>query len=184
MTSLCMSLHCHICCFQGNPVGKLRSAERYTAWRRETCGAQPVDGKKPVRDSPTNPVAFPCLWETSFSSLGVTARLTFFSTKRWGQGSQCCFLWASRGKGLPYLFSVSKHNENIKTKHKEKKITLSRSGDFLRLRHFHLQLNKENKTNWMLIRFFYFPLASNQNNVWRVQISFLLYPVVHCKSTM
>lgn len=33
-----------------------RSAERYTAWRRETCGAQPVAGKRPVRDSQTNPV--------------------------------------------------------------------------------------------------------------------------------
>lgn len=82
MTSLCMSLHCHICCFQGNPVGKLRSAERYTAWRRETCGAQPVDGKKPVRDSPTNPVAFPWLWETSSSSLGVTAEVDIFFPRR------------------------------------------------------------------------------------------------------
>lgn len=122
MMSLCVSLHCHICCFQGNPVGKLRSAERCTAWRRETCGVQPVDGKKPVRDSPTNPVAFPCFWETSSSSLGVTARMTFFfflsffcfSSERQGQSSQCCILSASKGKGLPYLFSVSKRNENIK----------------------------------------------------------------------
>lgn len=57
--SVCMSLCCHICCYQGNPVGRRRSAERCTAWRRETCGAQPVAGKKPVRDSPTNPAPFP-----------------------------------------------------------------------------------------------------------------------------
>lgn len=64
--SVCMSLCCHICCYQGNPVGRRRSAERCTAWRRETCGAQPVAGKKPVRDSPTNPVHFPCPWDELF----------------------------------------------------------------------------------------------------------------------
>ncbi len=64
--SVCMSLCCHICCYQGNPVGRRRSAERCTAWRRETCGAQPVAGKKPVRDSPTNPVPFPRSWDELF----------------------------------------------------------------------------------------------------------------------
>lgn len=64
--SVCTSLCCHICCYQGNPVGRRRSAERYTAWRRETCGAQPVAGKKPVRDSPTNPVPFSCLRDELF----------------------------------------------------------------------------------------------------------------------
>lgn len=64
--SVCVSLCCHICCYQGNPVGRRRSAERCTAWRRETCGAQPVAGKKPVRDSLTNPVPSVCPWDELF----------------------------------------------------------------------------------------------------------------------
>lgn len=68
--SVCMSLCCHICCYQGNPVGRRRSAERCMAWRREKCGAQPVAGKKPVRDLSTNPVPFPFPrpWDELFPS--------------------------------------------------------------------------------------------------------------------
>lgn len=84
--SVCLSLCCHICCYQGNPVGRQRSAERCTAWRRETCGAQPVAGKKPVRDSPTNPVPPPVRpWDELFLTRSDSCRRTLPLRRRTGR---------------------------------------------------------------------------------------------------
>lgn len=135
--SLCMSLCCHICCYQGNPVGRLRSAERCTAWRRETCGAQPVAGKKPVRDSSTNPAPTN---PTSWSTPGATARWTL-SLRRWGQlcfwwSCQCCFLQASKG-ALPSFFFL--FFSNIVSIHKLLSRTKSKPNILRRFLFFFLQ---------------------------------------------
>lgn len=105
--SVSVSLCCHICCYQGNPVGRRRSAARCTAWRRETCGAQPVVGKKPVRDSPTNPVPFPHPQDELFLSseqqldgLVHQRRQGKISSQR---SSRCCFLQPNIGIAFSVL---------------------------------------------------------------------------------
>lgn len=90
-----ITLCCHICCYQGNLAVRRRSAERCTAWRKKTCGAQPVAGKRPVRDSPTNPVHFLCPWDELFlisrRQPGWMGRGLLSQRSSW-----CCFLQLCR----------------------------------------------------------------------------------------
>lgn len=119
--SMCMSLCCHICCYQGNPVGRRRSAERCTAWRRETCGAQPVVGKRPVRDSPTNKVPFLGLRYELFpsrsdSEVDTSTEEIRGVSSQWS--SQHCFLQPSSGFRLhsfPFPNTKTKQNWCFKT---------------------------------------------------------------------
>lgn len=135
--SVCMSLCCHICCYQGNPVGRRRSAERCTAWRRETCGAQPVAGKKPVRDSPTNPVPPSLPASARWALPRSKRRLQADSSTEGDEGrrsSRCCFLQPSRGFAF-FPNTKSKYNWWIKNKQQQQKICkkkelLCRFGDF------------------------------------------------------
>lgn len=117
--SVCMSLCCHICCYQGNPVGRQRSAERCTAWRRETCGAQPVAGKKPVRDSPTNPVRFPCPWDELF----FTQSDSMVDSSTEEMRGDFFLIELSVLLSSPSLFLISKHKKKMKLVGKNKQQT-------------------------------------------------------------
>lgn len=170
--SACMTLCCHICCYQGNPVVRRRSAERYMAWRRETCGAQPVAGKKPVRDSPTNPVHFPCPWDVLF----LTSEWQLGGLFHWGDGGGCLHDGAlsAASSSPPSLFSVSKYKEKIKLVGKKKKSSRQKNlmqvwRLFLRLKHFHSdkwgKTKHLNLLNWSFVFHLSFFIASNQGNV-------------------
>lgn len=111
-------------------MARQRSAVRYTAWRRETCGAQPVAGKKPVRDSPTNPLHF-------LYPLPVT---------RWIKGRSCgkvcSFAWLLAARSLSSLISKYKDNSNMVSLTKKEKKLMQALQLFLRLKHFYSELTK------------------------------------------
>lgn len=114
-----LTLCCQICRFQGNPAARQRSAVRYTAWRRETCGAQPVVGKKPVRDSPTNPLHF-------LNPSPVTTR--WIEGRSHGEaGSFACLFPAL---SLSSLISKYKGDSNMVSFTKKKKETCAGSATF------------------------------------------------------
>lgn len=137
-----ITLCCHICCYQGNLAVRRRSAERCTAWRKKTCGAQPVAGKRPVRDSPTNPVHFLCPWDELFliseRQPGWTGRGLLSQRSSW-----CCFLQLCRLSPLFPCFQ--KNNWWVKKEYMYIHIYISSRQNnlkqvlrlFLRLKHFH-----------------------------------------------
>ena len=164
LLSVCLALHCHICCYQGNRVGRLRSAERCTAWRRETCGAQPVAGKKPARDSPTNPVSIPGLWDEivltrsdsevdsfpeEMRAVFLTVEFSVLLSSRPGEGRG-----GKGGGGYAFSFfffffhnTMSIHNLVGKTKHKQRKDNFMQVWRlFLRLQHFHSQWKRNKRS--------------------------------------
>lgn len=114
-----LTLCCHICCYQGNPAARQRSAERYTAWRRETCGAQPVAGKKPVRDSPTNPLHF--LYPSPVITRWIEGR---------SRGRARSFAWLLPARSRSSLISKYKDNSNLVSLTKKKKGTYAGPATF------------------------------------------------------
>lgn len=166
-----MTLCCHIWCYQGNPVVRRRSAERYMAWRRGTCGAQPVAGKKPVRDSPTNPVHFPCPWDELF----LASEWQLGGLFHWRDGGD--IFTTDLSVLLPpvwlFSFSVSKYRDKMKNWWVKKS---SRQNNlmqvwrlFLSSKHFHS--DKWGKTKhlniviWSFVFHLSFFITSNQGNV-------------------
>lgn len=151
-------------------MARQRSAERYTAWRRETCGAQPVAGKKPVKDSPTNPAHF--LYPSPV-------------TRRWIEGRRhgkaCVFAWLPLARSLFSHFQIQRLFKSGEFKKRKEETSASLLRLFSKTETFLLSANQRIRTRRFDIFGFHLSFFESltQDNDSKLQISSLVYSVVH-----
>lgn len=119
--------------FPGNRVAKPRSAERCTAWKRGTCGAQRAAGRRPASASLTELHPLPHFKTCSFTAaVPRTERRCLSEWASWAEmcPSEACGLFnvtdSSRPQGV--LFSYRFHSGTLRLikskKKREKKLLL------------------------------------------------------------